>query len=130
MFYGSNHYSLIIPFQYAWFSNAFYLKPDYRAITKYNWNQIQVELKYCGADPRPNGNYCFGDEIAHGLRDDNHYHIDHVNWYNNGFLLESKDSIFSIKLLYKLSVFRFAFPKLSNISFSKFVILLSYKYKP
>ncbi len=95
--YGSNHYSSIIPFQYAWFSNAFYVKPDYSALTKYSWNQIQVELRYIGANPKPNGNYCFANEIGHGLRDDNHYHIDHVNWYNNGNLLNHHDSLFTIE---------------------------------
>lgn len=65
-------------------------------MTNYNWNQIKVWLKYSGLDPKPKGNYCFGDELKQGLRDDNYYHIDHVNWYNNGILLNHQDSLFTI----------------------------------
>ena len=79
-----------------WNSYIYYLKPNFEASTKYIWNQIQVELKYTGVDPKPNGNYCFGDEIKQGLRDDNYYHIDHVNWYNNDKLLNHNDSLFTI----------------------------------
>ncbi len=77
-------------------SHIYYLKPNYTASTNYNWNQIKVWLKYTGLDPKPNGNYCFGDEIKQGLRDDNYFHIDHVNWYNNGNLLNHQDSLFTI----------------------------------
>ncbi len=77
-------------------SHIYYLKPNYKASTDYSWNQIRVGLKYSGLDPIPNGNYCFGDEIKQGLRDDYHYHIDHINWYNNGVLLDHQDSLFTI----------------------------------
>lgn len=84
------------PNQWIWYGNIYYIKPNYKAMTNYNWNQIKVWLKYTGLDPKPNGNYCFGDEIKQGLRDDNYYHIDHVNWYNNGILLNHQDSLFTI----------------------------------
>lgn len=84
------------PNQWIWSANFYYLKPNYKTETRYNWDQIKVWLKYNGLEPKPNGSYCFGNELIQNLRNDNYYHIDHVNWYNNGFLLENKDSIFTI----------------------------------
>lgn len=84
------------PDQWIWSANVYYLEPNYKPITDYTWNQIEVSLKYSGLEPKPEGNYCFGNELKRGLNDDTHYHIDHVNWYNNGNLLNHHDSLFSI----------------------------------
>jgi hypothetical protein len=94
-FYGKEFNNINYPFSVQ-NSNVFYTKPNYKVETRFNWNQIKVWLKFAGIDPKPNENYCFGSELKHGLRDFNYYHIDHVNWYNNGVLLNHQDSLFTI----------------------------------